>query len=96
MKENRSFLFKIRFAAALHPNKCLNQIKLPISSHTCAPISELTSDISIMIQAGLKTVIAVSVCLCVRPSINISVNDIGFQRLISVDGCSFHCAHEYS
>ena len=41
-KENR----KIRFVTVLDLNIYLNQIKLPISLHTCAPISELPSNIS--------------------------------------------------
>ena len=39
----------IRFATALDPNKCLKQIKLPISLHTCVPISKLPSTIRNML-----------------------------------------------
>ena len=41
-RKNSSFK-KIRFETALNLNKCLNQIKYPISPHTCTPISELRS-----------------------------------------------------
>ena len=35
------FVEKVQFAAAVDLNKCLTQIKLPISRYMCAPISEL-------------------------------------------------------
>ena len=38
----------MRFAITIDINKCLIQIKLPISVHTGAPIAELPSDISTM------------------------------------------------
>ena len=36
----------LKFAIALDLNKCLDQVKLPISLNTVASISELPSDIS--------------------------------------------------
>ena len=47
MKEKNSY---ITFATAVDLNKCHKQINLTISPYTCAPISELPSDISIMDQ----------------------------------------------
>ena len=44
MRINRSTgLYKtnFQFATALDLKKCLKQIKIPISLHTCAPMSEL-------------------------------------------------------
>ena len=38
------------FPTALARNKCLKQIKLPISLHTCAPISELAINISTIVE----------------------------------------------
>jgi len=32
------------FTTDLEPNKCLDQIKLPILPHTCTPISEIQSN----------------------------------------------------
>ena len=53
MKENRSFRRgKIRFDPSLDLNKCLKQIKLQRLFLTCAPISELPSNISSMIYLG--------------------------------------------
>ena len=40
---------KIRFVTALDLNKCLSQIRKQISLRTCAPISELPSNVSSMI-----------------------------------------------
>ena len=37
-----------KFAAAVHLNKCLNQIKLPVSILKRAPVSELPSIVSTM------------------------------------------------
>ena len=39
-----------KFLHGVDLNKCLTQIKLPISLHTCAPTSELLSNISTMQQ----------------------------------------------
>ena len=37
---------KFKFATTVDVNKCLTQIKLPISLYKCAPISKLPSHIS--------------------------------------------------
>ena len=37
-----------KFATSFDRNKCLKKIEIPISLHTCVPISELPSDISTM------------------------------------------------
>ena len=37
---------KFRFATDIDLIKCLKQIKLPISFHTCAPIFELLSNMA--------------------------------------------------
>ena len=42
--------FDVKFVTAVDLNKCLKQIKLPISIHTCANISKLPSDKNIMLQ----------------------------------------------
>ena len=42
VKENN-----FKFITAVDLNKCLKQIDLPISLHTCEPISELLSNVSI-------------------------------------------------
>ena len=48
--EGKHVFFKIdlKFETAVDLNKCLKQIKLPISTYSCAPISELPSDKSTM------------------------------------------------
>ena len=50
MKENRSCLiFFFSFVTVFDLHKCLEQIKQTRSLHTCAPISELTANIVIMV-----------------------------------------------
>ena len=43
----------IKLAPALYLNKCLKHVKLPILLYTCAPFSELPSNISTMVVAIL-------------------------------------------
>ena len=47
MKENRYFK-RIKFVTAVDLSKSLKQMKLPMLINTCAPISELSSNLTIM------------------------------------------------
>ena len=42
-----------KFATASDLNKCLDQVKLPISLNTCTPMTELPTSISTVIAVGL-------------------------------------------
>ena len=56
LKENWTFMFyteiDLIFATELDINKCLKNIKSPISRHRCAPISDLPSNMITMDLIG--------------------------------------------
>ena len=49
-----------KFAIALDVNKCIKQIKFPISAHACTPISELPPHISTIALHQSKYVLHLS------------------------------------
>ena len=58
-----------RFSTAVDRNKCLEQIKIPISLCTGAPITELTSKVSSTVRTGCMMLCLVFRAQCSGASI---------------------------
>ena len=74
---------QVSFEAKFNPNKCLKQIKLPISPYTCAPISTLI----IILPCNIETLYGVDqkISLILVNSNSLTTKKLGITLNMALD-----------